>query len=762
MAEYSYSINTFIGDSETVTWPIKFDGGYLSRDHVRARLWPDTGPGENISIAWVDDTTVLIQPPVPYGARFMIYRTTPKDKPLADFTDGAFVTETNLDTNAKQAVFIAAEAIDQGNAGVGELNTRAILVPVGEVAPHFPPRQRMKGKLVGIDLNGEIVGVGFNGFGSDYDAVLDAGQISFDGSNLRDMLRDTIDSIALTTEELEQQATAITDAGEQLALQSTSQAHLQSALTTLRNDHDSLVGVVDALANLDEVEGLATIIQQEQSERITADTAMAAKIALIGATNGDGTAFTLSLDNIKVGPDETLAQRLDYLDAEDGDAAALIEEERQARLAGDTAEASARQSLGTTLGTQIGAAVATEAEARSSAIAAEASARTQLAATLRNETDQKVTAAINSEASTRANADAAEATARTQLAATLRGETDQKVTAAVQSEATARAQADTAEATAREQLGTTLNGTISAQVQTERDARVNADAALASTISLIGAVTNGGTAFQLDSAKVLVNGGQALGQRLSGIDTAINGVSATVSNLDYAISNPSGAVASRLSSLEARTGSTEASIITQASAIAGLGGRTSAFWQVTGVAGNGRAQMRLYADANGGGGVDIIGDVSISGNLVVGGSIDVSKFDRSTMFATSSSSQVGVNYEPPAAGLYYFPNVGADMTVREGGSIYLTLTGSYSSTYSLDTTIWNSIEILDASNNAVLASVKFPYGYISGDQLQGHLVRIANSWGARTIRWRLGLRRNAGGNFTRVSNPDITVHWTFI
>jgi hypothetical protein len=36
------------------------------------------------------------------------------------------------------------------------------------------------------------------------------------------------------------------------------------------------------------------------------------------------------------------------------------------------------------------------------------------------------------------------------------------------------------------------------------------------------------------------------------------------------------------------------------------------------VAGNNRAQMTVRADANGGAGVDIVGDVNFSGNLNVG------------------------------------------------------------------------------------------------------------------------------------------------
>lgn len=49
------------------------------------------------------------------------------------------------------------------------------------------------------------------------------------------------------------------------------------------------------------------------------------------------------------------------------------------------------------------------------------------------------------------------------------------------------------------------------------------------------------------------------------------------------------------------------------SAVANINGKVAAYWQVQAVAGNNRAQMTVHADANGGAGVDIVGDVRFSG-----------------------------------------------------------------------------------------------------------------------------------------------------
>ncbi|MCI1143234.1 hypothetical protein MOP88_14435 [Sphingomonas sp. WKB10] len=65
--------------------------------------------------------------------------------------------------------------------------------------------------------------------------------------------------------------------------------------------------------------------------------------------------------------------------------------------------------------------------------------------------------------------------------------------------------------------------------------------------------------------------------------------------------------AQQVDNLTARVSTTE-------SAVSNLNGRTAAYWQVQSVAGNNRAQMTVRADANGGAGVDIVGDVAITGS----------------------------------------------------------------------------------------------------------------------------------------------------
>lgn len=81
----------------------------------------------------------------------------------------------------------------------------------------------------------------------------------------------------------------------------------------------------------------------------------------------------------------------------------------------------------------------------------------------------------------------------------------------------------------------------------------------------------------------------------------------------------------------------QATVSSQSSAITDLQGKTAARWVTSSVAGNNRAQLSIYADANTGAGVDIIGDVSISGNLLVGGSVNTGKLGANA--ATNGSHQ---------------------------------------------------------------------------------------------------------------------------
>jgi len=435
------------------------------------------------------------------------------------------------------------------------------------------------------------------------------------------IIREIIAERELTQAQVDQLITDTTSLGTQVIANALSTTTLDAALDQLAADHAGLVGVVNAIVDFNESgEGLAVLIANETSSRITGDAALAAKIAFLGATNGANTAFELNLTTVKVSPTETLGQRLSALSASDGSLTALIQAEETARIAGDEAEATARASLAAGIPGQIGAAIASEQTARTTAIAAETSARNTQASAIRLEfanadaaeaaaRTSAITAAINSEASTRATADTAEANARTALAASINTTINNEITnrgAAILNEANLRIAGDAAEATQRTALAATVtsnNNTLTAAITAEATARATADNVFAENFALMGARSGDNAAFILDMSKVQVGGGVSIGSRLSGIDASIGGVSASVA--------------------------------VQSSAIATLQGRTSAFWSV-GVTAGGRAQLSVYADINGGAGVDIVGDVRINGNLLVTGTVN------STQIAANAVTRGGI------------------------------------------------------------------------------------------------------------------------
>jgi hypothetical protein len=112
-----YSRTVWLADGVTTVWNFTFTGGYIAPEHITAYYQSlPTGDIEPIAINLATDligpNQLRVIPAVPAGVRFTIARVTPRDVPLVNFEDGGDITEYSLDTNAKQAVFIAAEALD--------------------------------------------------------------------------------------------------------------------------------------------------------------------------------------------------------------------------------------------------------------------------------------------------------------------------------------------------------------------------------------------------------------------------------------------------------------------------------------------------------------------------------------------------------------------------------------------------------------------------------------------------------------------------
>ncbi|UPI11719.1 tail spike protein [Aeromonas phage yong1] len=101
------------------TFDINFAGGYIDRTHVKALV----SNGDVVTLQFSSASRVRTSRPIVVGETVLIYRDTPKAVPLAQFEDGALLTAANLDRNAKQAVFVAAEMLDRFDTFGSSLET---------------------------------------------------------------------------------------------------------------------------------------------------------------------------------------------------------------------------------------------------------------------------------------------------------------------------------------------------------------------------------------------------------------------------------------------------------------------------------------------------------------------------------------------------------------------------------------------------------------------------------------------------------------
>lgn len=108
-----FASNRFTGNGVQTQWGINFTGGYISQTHVKVRVTSPAGVVTTPSFVWAGPNTLEITPAVASGYALEIYRDTPKDLPLVDYTDGAILNESNLDRTAQQTVFATAEIYDR-------------------------------------------------------------------------------------------------------------------------------------------------------------------------------------------------------------------------------------------------------------------------------------------------------------------------------------------------------------------------------------------------------------------------------------------------------------------------------------------------------------------------------------------------------------------------------------------------------------------------------------------------------------------------
>lgn len=116
-------------DGSTRAFTFSFAGGYVSRDYVKVRFTDAAGTVSDVPLVesnWTGPYQLTFATAFPAGGVLMIYRDTPKDKPIVDFADGSIINERNLDSGFDQAIHAVAELWDRA-ADVDELVNQLIV-----------------------------------------------------------------------------------------------------------------------------------------------------------------------------------------------------------------------------------------------------------------------------------------------------------------------------------------------------------------------------------------------------------------------------------------------------------------------------------------------------------------------------------------------------------------------------------------------------------------------------------------------------------
>lgn len=162
----------------------------------------------------------------------------------------------------------------------------------------------------------------------------------------------------------------------------------------------------------------------------------------------------------------------------------------------------------------------------------------------------------------------------------------------------------------------------------------------------------------------------ATAQRASDIEASVGNVSGRVGSVETAVSDGRFATATRAEQIASYAGGIAATVDQQAGTIARLDGKAAAYVRFVALAGNNRAQLTLSADANGGAGADLIGDLSISGNLLVTGSVVGRNIAPDTISGTASREAGSATFRTTA--LTTIASVGY---VGNGGRAAITFSG---------------------------------------------------------------------------------------
>ena len=103
------------GDGVTKSYAVPF--GYLNRTDIYV-----TVDGESTEYTWLSQGNIELSTAPESGSLIKIYRDTPIDEPIVDYTDGSILPEEDLDLPIVQNMYVAQEIKDNANDAVETAN----------------------------------------------------------------------------------------------------------------------------------------------------------------------------------------------------------------------------------------------------------------------------------------------------------------------------------------------------------------------------------------------------------------------------------------------------------------------------------------------------------------------------------------------------------------------------------------------------------------------------------------------------------------
>lgn len=601
-------------------FPVPFP--FVSRSHVMVLV---NGVPTSV-LEWPNDATVRLFVPLAGGESVVVRRDTPIDDAIVQFQNGAVLTAEDLNTAVQQLLYKQQETTALYDGALSDAQVRlaenlgivtdpaAVAQELAELVLEQQVLDNFRQRIADIDLN---------------------------ASN--------ITATALDLTELDSRVTEASTLTNGLI------STVDGRVSTLRNDHESLVALVDTLAGGDPGTGIATLIQNETNARIDGDTALTNTIALIGAKSSDGLAFVINLNTAKVSPTETLSQRLSALSATDSSNAAAIISEQTARINADN-----------TLTSSVNALIA------------------------RANTNE---AAILSEQTARADADSALTTSLNAL--TTRVGTAESTLA---TEQTTRANADSALSSSLTAL-TSRVGSAESAITTEQAARASADTAIASELALLGAKNGTSTAFVIDTSKAQIGGGETLATRFSALSSADSSNLALIQSEQTARINADTVLTASVNSLGVRMGTAEAAIVNEQNArIAGDAAEASARASLAARITSAESAITSEQTARASGDNALASDLALIGAKNAGGTAWVLDMNK---VQVSAGTSLGTRLS------------GIDTAVGNNASAIVT---EQNARISADSGLANQISVLSTTVNGNTASVSTLQSSVNGLQ----------------------------------------------